>query len=410
MEYAPAGAVVDTNGVISWTPGEAQGPGTNTITTVVSDGVLSVTNSFTVTVTEVNVAPVFVGTPTNLTVAELSALSVTNNATDADVPANILTYTLLNPPGGASVDAYGVITWTPAEKEGPEAITITTVVSDGVLSVTNSFTVTVTEVNVAPVFSTLPTSHTIAEHATLTVTNKATDADVPANTLSYLLLNPPAGAAINTNGVITWTPDESQGPTTNTITTVVSDGLAGATNSFEVVVTEVNEAPAFVLTPTNRMINPLTSLMVTNAAGDGDIPANLVSYSLLNPPDGATIDANGIIAWTPALAQGPSTNLLVTVAQDDGGPAAMATNEFWVIVLSPPTPPVIQSIAQNTGTVTIVWSAEPGWTYRLQYKTNLTDAIWADLTPDLLASGSFVLMTNSIGSTTSRFYRVYLVP
>jgi hypothetical protein len=39
-------------------PLENQGPGTNTITTVVSDGLASVTNSFVVTVLEANVAPV----------------------------------------------------------------------------------------------------------------------------------------------------------------------------------------------------------------------------------------------------------------------------------------------------------------------------------------------------------------
>ena len=59
--------MIDTNGVITWTPTEAQGPGTNTITTVVTDnGVppLSVTNSFVVIVTEVNSAPVLRPRPT----------------------------------------------------------------------------------------------------------------------------------------------------------------------------------------------------------------------------------------------------------------------------------------------------------------------------------------------------------
>ena len=56
--------MIDTNGVITWTPTEGQGPGTNTITTVVTDnGVppLSATNSFEVMVTEVNSAPVLGG-------------------------------------------------------------------------------------------------------------------------------------------------------------------------------------------------------------------------------------------------------------------------------------------------------------------------------------------------------------
>jgi len=34
---APTGAVISTNGVITWTPTKAQGPATNVITTVVTD-------------------------------------------------------------------------------------------------------------------------------------------------------------------------------------------------------------------------------------------------------------------------------------------------------------------------------------------------------------------------------------
>ena len=54
-------AVISTNGVISWTPSEGQGPGIYTLTTVVSDGSLSATNSFNETVNEVNLAPVLPG-------------------------------------------------------------------------------------------------------------------------------------------------------------------------------------------------------------------------------------------------------------------------------------------------------------------------------------------------------------
>src|SRR2546425_9623298 len=83
-----------SSGAISWTPTEAQGPSTNTITVVVTDNgvpALSATNNFTVTVREVNVAPVLT-VPGNQTLDELSALAVTASATDADVPTNTLTF------------------------------------------------------------------------------------------------------------------------------------------------------------------------------------------------------------------------------------------------------------------------------------------------------------------------------
>ena len=76
------------------------------------DGIpsLSATNTFQVIVTEVNVAPVFVGTPTNRSIAELNTLTVTNAATDNDQPANTLSYSLQNAPSGAVLPTNGGIT------------------------------------------------------------------------------------------------------------------------------------------------------------------------------------------------------------------------------------------------------------------------------------------------------------
>src|SRR5205085_2728654 len=120
-------------------------------------------------------------------------------------------YSLVNPPAGAAISASGVITWTPSEAQGPATNTIVTVVTDNgvpALSATNSFKVTVSEVNTAPVLP-AQADRTVAEQTPLTVTNAATDADLPLNNLSYTLRNAPAGAAINANGIITWTPNEA---------------------------------------------------------------------------------------------------------------------------------------------------------------------------------------------------------
>ena len=59
---------------------------------------------------------------------------------------------------------------------------------------------------------------------------------------------------------------------------------------------------------------------------------NLLHYTLLNSPPGATIDTNGVIAWTPAGSAGPSTNLFTTVVTDSGQPPISVTNSFLAIV------------------------------------------------------------------------------
>src|SRR4029453_1017422 len=108
---------------------------------------------FTVTVNEVNGAPVLPN-QADRTIAELTTLTVTNSATDPDLPANALTYQLVSPPPGASISASGVISWTPNEAQGPGTATFTTIVMDNgtpALRATNTFTGTVNEGNGAPV-------------------------------------------------------------------------------------------------------------------------------------------------------------------------------------------------------------------------------------------------------------------
>lgn len=326
----PTNAVIDTNGVITWLPDEAQGPGTNSFVSTVSDGLASSTNTFIVTVTETNAAPGFDSAPVDVEMVELTLLSVTNSASDADVPEQPLTYSLLVSPTNAVIDTNGVISWTALEHQGPSTNSFTTTISDGLASSTNTFLVTVTETNAVPTFNSAPVDVEIVELTLFSVTNSATDPDVPAQALSYTLITGPTNAAIDTNGVITWTPLEHQGPGTDSFVTWVSDGEANITNTFVVTVTETNSAPAFVLTPADLELDELTLMIVTNVAMDADLPINLLTYELLAPPAGAVIDTNGIITWTPSEVQGPSTNAIVTVVSDG---LASRTNSFVATVL-----------------------------------------------------------------------------
>src|SRR5262245_62992272 len=98
-----------------------QGPGTATFTTIVTDNgtpASSATNSFTVTVTEVNNAPLLPG-QSNRTIPELTTLTVTNTASDGDLSANVLNYQLVSPADGSSISAIRVLSWTPGEDQEP---------------------------------------------------------------------------------------------------------------------------------------------------------------------------------------------------------------------------------------------------------------------------------------------------
>ena len=88
------------------------------MTFTVSDGSLSDAETITITVDEVNVVPVLAAIG-NKTVKELTELTFTVAVTDADLPANALTYSLVNAPAGATIGAAtGAFTWTPIEGQG----------------------------------------------------------------------------------------------------------------------------------------------------------------------------------------------------------------------------------------------------------------------------------------------------
>ncbi|MEM7033616.1 MAG: S8 family serine peptidase, partial [Chloroflexota bacterium] len=227
LDGEPTGASIDSNGLFSWTPTEAQGPGSYSLDIVASDNgspIETDRETITVTVTELNTAPVLdlIG---NQTVTETSELSFTATASDADVPSQILSYSLDGEPTGASIDSNGLFSWTPTEAQGPASYTFDVVVSDDQNPAgtdRETITVTVDELNTNPILNAIG-NQTTDEESELSFTASATDADTPSQTLSYSLDGEPAGASIDSNGFFSWTPTEAQGPASYTFDVVVSD-------------------------------------------------------------------------------------------------------------------------------------------------------------------------------------------
>jgi hypothetical protein len=145
LTSAPPGAAISPAGAFTWTPGETQGPGSYPFSIKVTDGTATASASITITVNETDDAPVLqpIG---NRGVTEGSTLTFTASATDSDLPGQSLAFSLVGGPPGASITAAGAFTWTAAD--GPAVHPVTVVVSDGVLS--DSETIQITVANAAP--------------------------------------------------------------------------------------------------------------------------------------------------------------------------------------------------------------------------------------------------------------------
>jgi len=124
------------------------------------------------------------------------------------------------------------LTVTPVANQTGYA-TINLAVSDGTLSSSTAFMVTVTTNSLPPILSPIANRAIIAG-ATLSVASQASDPNVPAQPLGFALPVAPAGARINpASGLITWRPLVAQSGTSNQFTVVVTNTASlGATQNF----------------------------------------------------------------------------------------------------------------------------------------------------------------------------------
>jgi hypothetical protein len=149
-------------------------------------------------------------------------------------------------------------------------------------------------VNNAPLLAAV-SNQTIVAGVALIVTNSASDADIPLQTLTFSLLTAPTNAAIDINsGVFTWQPVIAQSPSTQTVAVVVSDNgtpVMSATQNFTVTVIQ----PVRPALTAALMTNGQFGFWVNGDEGPDytiQFSTNLVSWSLL-----ATVDSPPLLPF-----------------------------------------------------------------------------------------------------------------
>ncbi len=105
------------------------------------------TGTVNITVNAVNDPPVLTGVPASASVVYSTNLSFTAHATDVDLPAQTLTFSLVGAPAGATINpTTGVFSWTPtAAQAGNDGTTynFSVAVSDGDISTSSPISVQV---------------------------------------------------------------------------------------------------------------------------------------------------------------------------------------------------------------------------------------------------------------------------
>ena len=215
-------------------------------------------------------------------------------------------------------DQTAVFKWMTTEADGPGTYKPVFIVRDSEGNARRKdATLTVNELDASPEFTNeFKGIYNLLENDEFRLQLSATDSDIypsEANTLIYSIVgNKPDGLEIDSQtGLITWTPDESQGGYSFEITVRVTDktGLFDE-NVVHMLVEEDDSAPVFAESESQFAKNTGQAFNTNVEAKDPDyrtdptIPINRIAYSLEGDdiPGGMTINSQtGEISWTIPL-------------------------------------------------------------------------------------------------------------
>ncbi len=192
----------DGSATLSGTPGNAE-VGDHNVVLRVNDGTVDVDQSFTIRVSKRNDNPTITsnggGAMATINAAENQTAVTTVMASDVDLPANILTYSIN---GGADLELFsidsgsGLLTFTSArdyenasDANSDGVYEVTVQVSDGTTTDTQLISVVVTDANDAPTVALSSTVTNLLEHTDTSTRIKVADIHVTDDGLGSNLLS-----------------------------------------------------------------------------------------------------------------------------------------------------------------------------------------------------------------------------
>jgi choice-of-anchor C domain-containing protein len=370
LRSAPTGMTLK-DGVISWVPTATQS-GDHTIAIQVSDGTLSSTQTFTLTVANQapNHAPTITSAPTLVTNLDRPYVY---NLSGSDSDNDLVVWSLENAPDGMVLDAQtGSLRWQPkANQLGNHTVIVKLADSYGAFT-TQEFTLKVTGTNTPPTIASTPITKGAANQA-YAYQVAATDPENDA--LRFSLGKRPQGMAIDTTGKISWTPQGAQ-VGTHTVEVQVTDSQGATTTqtyNLEVGTTPINHTPEITSTP--RLLADInTGYRYQIQATDPD--RDPLTYQLLSGPQGMTIDPlTGLTQWQNPIA---GTYQVVVGALDNGG---LGAAQSFTLTAKANGLPTIQSTPSITATPGVEYK------YDLQAKDPEGDTLTYALDPASQALG-----------------------
>ena len=305
-------------------------PGRATVTVTATDpGGRSATQTFGVTVTAVNRAPVPAGTIAEAMVEVGAEAAVDVSGAFSDPDGDALVYAATSDaPGVATVSVSGSVVAVMGVSPGAATVEVTAT-DPGGLSTAQSFAVTVTAVNRAPTADGTIAKASVEVGAEAAVDVSGAFSDPDGDALVYAATSDaPDVATASVSGSVVRVTGVAEGTATVTVT-ATDPGSLSAMQSFDVTVTGRNRAPtvAAATAEVTVEVGTETPVDLSEAFSDPDGDA-LVYAATSDTPDVATASVSESVVTVTGVAEGTAT--VSVTATDPGGLNAMQSFDVTV--------------------------------------------------------------------------------
>lgn len=342
------------------------------VTITVSDGYNTPPENESFTFTVVNAAPVLNGSIPNKTVSVGQKFSLNISNYFSDPEGQKLSYTLTSGPSYLSINASGVISGTPS---APVTAKVTVQASDGEKTVSDSFTLTVS--NPSPVASDIP-NQTFTAGDSVNVNVGAYFKDPNGDSLTFSASGLPGSNQIQVTakGIMSGSATTTDAGTYS-VTVTANDGSSTAKNTFILTINKkANTPPKLTKSGGNATVTEGDSVSYTSSFSDADAGDALTITG--NTADSGLsfkqVNNNGVVSGTASKV---GNYTIKVTAKDKSG--ASVVDQYTVKVVSANSAPTI-TLKGNGGTV------DSGTA--VSYKTTFNDADSDALTIDWALNGS----------------------
>ena len=320
-------------GTYSFTPAETQGGAPCKVAFTCTDTQATVLQTTEVQVAEVNLAPKIGNLPASKSGHWGQADSFEAKATDDDLPANTLSWSLVghNCPFAPSVnESSGKVDWL---CQGVGACTVDVkVADDGSPTLSETKRLSISCNNTAPRINS-QAANTAAEGTAFGYAINCTDGDGDKLTLAKGPLDTCGGTVVDNKdgtGLYDWTPGENQGGTWCYVQITCSDTQSTLSQKTQVTVGEVNRAPVIGNLPATQSGHWGQPGLFAAQVTDPDLPANALAWSLAGNSCTFALNLNtqtGVVDWTCGGVETCTVDLKVT---DNGAPNMSDTRKLTI--------------------------------------------------------------------------------